>query len=142
MDIRKAFPSKYLGAADLLHLPSRSLRLTIAQLTTETLESREKGPEEKPILYFKGAKKGLVLNKTNSTKIGNTLGWDTDKWTGRMVELYVAEVEAFGETVEAIRVRVPVQPVTGDGIKRQTEMVQSEHDPLEPPPPDDSDVPF
>lgn len=136
MDIRSAFPSKYLRAADILALPNKTIRLTIAGLKLETLQSRNKEDEQKPVLYFRGAKKGLVLNKTNSDRIAHHYGWNTDEWSGKTVDLYVAEVDAFGEVVEAIRVKVATGPTTaaapsnGSGIHRQTEPIQ------EPPPAD------
>lgn len=142
MDIRSTFPSKYLGSADLSHMPSRSIKLTIAKVTIEELQNRDREPEQKPIVYFERAKKGLVLNKTNANKIGQHFGWNTDAWVGQQIELYIAEVEAFGETVEAIRVRVPRQAGSAAPLRRQTEPTQHDDDDLEPPPPTDNDIPF
>jgi hypothetical protein len=107
MDIRNQFPSKYLRAAQIAGCPGGTIRVNIARLTVEKMRARGGAQEEKAVLYFERAKKGLVLNRTNGEVIGNAFGWETDGWKGHVVELYVAEVEAFGELVDAIRVRVP-----------------------------------
>jgi len=106
-DIRTAFPSKYLRAADIAAMPNGTARLKIAALEFEMMKTKTGEEESKPILYFEKAKKGIVLNKTNSDRIAGSYGWETDLWIGHVVELYVAEVSAFGETVDAIRVRIP-----------------------------------
>ena len=153
MDIRTAFPSKYLRAADILGLPSKTIRLKMAQLKHETMKTKGGDEESKPVLFFMGAKKGMVLNKTNADRIAHHYGWDTDQWLGKPVDLYVAEVEAFGEQVDAIRVKVPPQPGGAPAtaplpvIQRQTEIMQApDNDPFgdEPAPGtlDADEVPF
>jgi hypothetical protein len=147
MDIRSAFPSKYLSAVDLAASPTRSVRVTIESIEMETMKSRERGDEEKAIVYFRGKTKGLVLNKTNSNTIAHSFGFDTDDWIGQTIELYTAEVEAFGEMVEAIRVRIPKAatppPKKKPELVRQTEPMQAAvgaegHEP----PSDDDQIPF
>jgi hypothetical protein len=99
MKVSEAFPSKYLKAADLA---GRPITVIMAQVETETI-----GDDDRPVLYFKGKNKGLVLNKTNAGKISDAYGDDTDDWFGRAIEIYPTEVDFQGKTVEAIRCRVP-----------------------------------
>lgn len=98
------FPSEYLKVADLKDAGG-SLTLEIERLDLEEFtdpETRE--TEEKPVLYFKGVEKPLILNKTNAKRIQSLLGSDLDGWVGKEIILHIAMVESFGKLVEAIRV--------------------------------------
>lgn len=100
MNIDKAFPSNYLKASDL---GDAQPIVTIDRVEVEAI-GRDK--ELKPVLYFVGKEKGVVLNKTNSNKIVGLLGSkDTDEWIGCKIRLYATETEFGGETVECIRVK-------------------------------------
>lgn len=101
MKIGAAFPSKYLKASDL---NDRPFVLTMDKVKIEEVGQKQ---EERPILYFLKAEKGLVLNKTNSRVIEKLYGEETDAWEGNQIELYPTMVEFGGEQVEAIRVRAP-----------------------------------
>ena len=90
------FPSKYLRAADL---DGREPVVTIARVDMETL-----GDERKPVVYFVGKDKGLVMNKTNFSAIEDISGEeDTDNWAGTKVKLITVKVEFQGKRVPAIR---------------------------------------
>jgi hypothetical protein len=65
------------------------------------------GKESKPVLYVDDAQKGLVLNKTNAITIVNSYGDDTGNWTGKDIQVFPTTTEFKGETVDAIRVRIP-----------------------------------
>lgn len=102
MKIGSAFPSDFLKAADLNDTP---VAVTIKGLKIETV-GRDK--DEKPILYFEGKEKGLVLNKTNGKTIAKIAGSEeTDDWKGTKIILYPTETEFGGEMVDCIRVRAP-----------------------------------
>ena len=58
MRISSAFPSKYLKAADL---QDKQVTVRMSHVETETI-----GDDDRPVLYFQGKEKGLVLNKTNA----------------------------------------------------------------------------
>ncbi len=107
MDIRNQFPSKYLRSAQVAGCAGGTVRVQIKRLAIEKMRARGGAQEEKAVLYFERAQKGMVLNRTNADVIGGAFGWETDEWKGHVLELYVAEVEAFGEVVDAIRVRIP-----------------------------------
>jgi hypothetical protein len=98
MRISSAFPSDYLKASDL---QGRQVTVSMARVAIVKI-----GNDQKPVLYFQGKQKGMVLNKTNSKKIVEAYGEDTDGWTGRPIVLFEAMVDFQGETVPAIRVRV------------------------------------
>lgn len=123
MNINAAFPSKYVKAAEI---PEEGLTVTIDRVEMEDVDGKG---AMKPVLYFCKAKKGLVLNVTNSKKIQSLVGsQDTDDWAGRAITLYQSETEYAGDTVACVRVRAakngtpvkapppPPSPVTDDDI--------------------------
>ena len=113
-NINKAFPSDYLKAADLDDTP-RSLKMQRIEFGVKV------GDDEKPILYFSGEPKGLVLNKTNANIISKIYGTETDDWIGKEIILYNAMVEFKGDMVEAIRVRAPKAGTKGPAVRKASE---------------------
>ena len=102
MNINDAFPSNYLKASDL---KGKAVVVTIRSVE---LEEVGRTKERKPVLYFQGKEKGIVLNRTNSKKIAELAGsQDTDDWHGVEVAIYPTETEFGGETVECIRIKAP-----------------------------------
>jgi hypothetical protein len=105
MKISAAFPSKYLRAADL---DGRQITVEIANVELEEVGT---GEEPKPVLYFQGKAKGVVLNKTNAHTISAVYGDDTDDWIGQGVTLFSAHVDFQGRSVESIRVKIPPRKI-------------------------------
>ena len=115
MRVSDAFPSNYLKASDL---QGNNVVATISHVVMEDV-----GDDHKPIVYFQGKKKGLVLNKTNANNIVVLHGDEMDAWVGKQITLFPAMVDYQGRTVEAIRVKavhgimprqappVPQQPI-------------------------------
>lgn len=97
MKISTAFPSTYLKAADL---DGRNIGVTMDYVRMEDI-----GGDHKPVLYFEGKEKGMVLNKTNANNIMAVYGDDTDDWHGGELTLFSAIVDFQGRSVEAIRVK-------------------------------------
>lgn len=112
----QAFPSKYLTAADL---QGHTRKLVIARYTLEEIGDEK---IEKPVLYFEGAKKAMVLNKTNANMISEVLGDDEmDNWVGKEISIFPTKVGFKGERVDAIRVKEeepppPPESDTGEDI--------------------------
>ena len=96
----EAFPSRYVKASDLGGKP---LELEMSSVEMEDLGQGDM----KPVVYFAGHKKGLVLNKTNGGNIAKAYGDSADGWTGKAVVIFPTEVDFRGDTVPAIRVRIP-----------------------------------
>lgn len=97
MNINDAFPGTYLKADDL---KGQEVTVSIDRVAMEDI-----GGEHKPVLYFQGKDRGMVLNKTNSTNIASMYGPETDAWTGKRVTLFTAHVDFQGKTVPAIRIK-------------------------------------
>ena len=112
MNINSMFPSKYVAAADLNGM---EVPVEIARITPESMPEGE----SRPVVYFAGMQKGMVLNRTNAKRIEALHGSETNNWIGARIVLYPSETEFKGDTVPCIRVRgdkapvqhtIPVQP--------------------------------
>ncbi len=103
MRISESYPSKYLKAADL---DGQDRTVTISSCVKELI-GQGVDQEPKPVVYFNGGKKGLILNVTNARAIAEDYGDDTETWPGREIVLLVREVDFKGKLTPAIRVRVP-----------------------------------
>jgi hypothetical protein len=102
------FPSKWLAAADLMG-EDRIVQVKQIIPSEEVGQSKDK----RPVVYFQGVEKGLVLNKTNAKRIAKLYGPDTDKWLGKPITLYPSECDFGDETVPCLRVR-PEAPQIDD----------------------------
>ena len=105
MKINQAFPSKYIKAADLA---GKEFTLTIAKVQIEDVGGQG-NEEDRPVMYFAGRSKGMVLNRTNATAIAHRYGDDTDNWTNKEIIVYPDTVMFQGKMVDCVRVRVPAQ---------------------------------
>ena len=103
MNTNDLFPSNYIRSGDLKGVARR--------LIMDRIEMEDVSEDDtKPVLYFQGAKKGLVLNKTNSNLISSKYGPETDGWAGKEIELFPTQTEFKGQTVDCLRVRFYVPP--------------------------------
>ena len=130
-NINEAFPSNYLKASDL---KGRSIVVTIDRVEFEPVGQKR---EMKPVLYFAGKDKGIVLNKTNANKIMQLTETPvTEEWRGVAIMLYPSETSFQGDMVDCIRVKA-----APPSAKRHTAapVVEPEH---EAPELTDEDIPF
>lgn len=124
MKIGAAFPSQYLKSEDI-----GQARPVVVM---DRVEVEEVGDGHKPVLYFRGKEKGLILNKTNAGMIAEITGSDeTDTWRGKRILLYQTKTDFQGKRVPCIRIDYP----------------ETSRTPAPPPPPEeveisDDDVPF
>jgi hypothetical protein len=106
MRISDQFPSDYLRAADL---NNKEVTYTMRSVAIEQIGADK---EDKPVLYFEGQEKGIILNKTNAAAIAQIYGDDTDDWAGEAITLFSAIVSFQGQNVPAIRVKAPSRKKT------------------------------
>lgn len=110
MKIQEVFPSKYLKAADL---QGRNITVEIKHVELEQVGSDK---ETRPVIYFVGKDKGLVLNKTNADVIGAIAGDETDDWVGVKIVLFETMASFQGKAVAAIRCKLA--PISRPGGTR------------------------
>lgn len=107
------FPSKYLKAEDLRGKDGRGWREFTLKINSVDLEDMggENG-DQKWVLHFEGAQKGLVLNRTNAQTLSDAYGPDSDYWIGEKVVLFVMTVGTPQGPKPGIRTRVPAADAT------------------------------
>ncbi len=107
-DYRSFFDNKYIGNWDV----PDDTTVTIARVEAGELHNPEThNIDKKPIIYFEGAEKGMVANKTNCKTIAAMYGTKVGQWAGKQITLYATTCEVGGETKPCIRVRPMVPEV-------------------------------
>jgi len=100
----------YIGAYELMDgTPNKELTVTITKVAREQITGADGKKEVCTVCYLHG-QKPMILNSTNQ-KVMQKL-FDSpyiEDWAGKKMTLYVARVKAFGDTVDALRVR-PTAP--------------------------------
>ena len=88
--IGELFKSKYLRAEDL---GAGRVRVTIEQVAIEHLHG-----SRKPVLYFQGKTKGLVVNQTRARSLARVLASEeTNDWIGCQVTIYADSITTTDE---------------------------------------------
>jgi hypothetical protein len=104
---KKLTDAKYVGSHDFM--PGQELTVTIETIIKEKIElfnGKSLEIKECVIARFKGAKKPWILNKENMKLITKVTGTPyVEQWEGKQITLHVVPVRAFGETVDAVRVK-------------------------------------
>lgn len=101
---KKLTNPNYIGAHDLQ--PGQEVKITFNTISKEMIDGPDGKKEECIVAKLKDAKKPMILNKTNCKIIAKVL--DTpyvEEWSGKSVIIYAAKVRAFGEMVDALRVK-------------------------------------
>lgn len=102
-DVRKMYEKDFLYAYDL---EGRDVTVTIERVAAGTLTGKGGKSNKKPVLYFKGSKKGLGLCITNARTINALYGsFNSDDWIGKKITLYPTTTTFGADTVECIRIR-------------------------------------
>jgi hypothetical protein len=135
MKIGEVFPSKYLKAADL---QGRNVTVEIKHVELEEVGSDR---ETRPVIYFVGKDKGLVLNKTNADVIGAIAGDETDDWVGVKIVLFETMASFQGKPMPAIRCKLAPQKPGGTRLATPPKPEPPPAEPLFADDPDDS-IPF
>jgi hypothetical protein len=102
---KKLTNKNYIGSHDLQ--PNQELVITIESVAVEKVKNTDGKDEDCVVARIKGAKKPMILNKTNMKIITKVLETPyIEQWLGKSVILYVAKnIRAFGETIDALRVK-------------------------------------
>ena len=103
MNVNEFVQSQYLKGYDLV---GKTVTVTIRELTVETVGAPGQ-QEQKPVLWFEKADRGLICNKTNLVAIARQYGPEIDAWPGQRISLHPETVKAFGDTHLVIRVGKP-----------------------------------
>ncbi len=100
----------YLGAYALQ--PGEELILTIKSVSNEVVTGTDGKKETCSVMRFEENVKPMVLNATNSKTITKLFKTPyIEEWIGKQIQIYAEKVKAFGEVVDALRIRsfIPVR---------------------------------
>jgi hypothetical protein len=102
---KKLSSPDYLGAYAPVE-PGTDLTLTIATVTSEMVAGPDNKRESCIVLKFRENVKPMILNATNAKTIAKLYkSAFIEDWAGRKIQIYATEVKAFGEMVDALRIR-------------------------------------
>ncbi len=102
MDMNQAFPSEYIKSADL---QGKEVPLIIDHVVMKDV-GQANAPDIKPVVYFKGTEKGLILNKTNSNTVCEMYGYESDMWCDKPITLITIQTEYQGKPCLGLRVKI------------------------------------
>ena len=97
--------SRYLKTADL---KGQTVRYTMQRMEVHEFKNDKGEMEEKPVVYFKGEKRGLACNKTRTAVIVEAYG-DSDNWPGQLLDLLPGRTKFKGSMVDCIDVAIPAE---------------------------------
>lgn len=101
---KKLTNPNYLGAYSLT--PGEDLILTIKSCANEMVNGTDGKKEQCLVIHFVENQKPMILNKTNAKIISKVHGTPyIEQWAGRKIQIYSAQVSAFGTTTDALRIR-------------------------------------
>ena len=94
----------YIGAYALQ--PGEELILTIKSSGLEQVAGTDGKKQDCIVVYFMEAFKPMILNNTNAKTISKIHGTPyMEQWSGKKIQIYARRIRAFGEDVDALRIR-------------------------------------
>lgn len=103
---KKNFNYNYIGSYELSCGEERTL--TIKETKQEKVKDQSGREEMCFVAYFQGSSKPMVLNKTNCKTIEKLYGPFIENWIGKKIIIKSEKVKAFGDVVDALRVKKSV----------------------------------
>jgi hypothetical protein len=121
------YDKEFLYAYDL---QGRDVNVTIERVQAGSIKGTGGKSSKKPVIYFKGAKKGLALCITNARTIAAMNGgsFKSEDWLGKRITLYPTKTQFGGAEVDCIRIR----PSAPKGNVKDAPPVEEQHDTREP----------
>jgi hypothetical protein len=102
----------YIGAYALN--PGQDMILTIKSVSREMVSGADGKKEECTIIRFAEAVKPMIANTTNQKMIQKIYRTPyIEDWAGRKIQIYSESVKAFGDTVDALRIRPFIPKAAG-----------------------------
>jgi hypothetical protein len=98
------YGSRFLSATEL----KAPVTAVIERIDEETL-GRGAEARTKVVLYAKGAKKGIVVNKTNARTLADAFGKDFNAWPGHQITVKAEPTTFGGKSTLGVR----IYPVNG-----------------------------
>lgn len=93
------FKSKYLRGDDI---GEAEVAVIIADVVPEIVVE---GEDPKPVMYFKGKEKGMVINSGNWDALAYAYGDESDNWKGKSAVIYTIIGTFQGKTGHWLRIK-------------------------------------
>ena len=109
---KKLHNPDYIGAYTLMDGDVKEMVVKFASVRTKEVQSPD-GKKEQCVVAELIGQKPMILNATNMKALQKLSGSPyVEDWNGLQVTLYVAQVKAFGDVVDALRIRptLPTPP--------------------------------
>lgn len=122
---KKLHNPDYFGAYCLAD--GKDMNVTIERVEEQEVTNTDGKKEVLPVAVLKN-NKPLILNVTNSKMLAKlTKSNYVEDWKNLTITVYVAQVKAFGDTVDAIRIRskLPVKPKFEKGTEAWSKAVHA-----------------
>ena len=101
---KKLMNPNYLGAYSLED--GKDMVVTIKLVRQEAVTGSDGKKEDCMVCYFLEQNLPMILNATNAKMIAKLLGTPyIEDWAGHRIQVGIEKVRAFGDVVEALRVR-------------------------------------
>lgn len=101
---KKMSNPNYLGAYSIED--GKDLVLTIDYVRQESVVGADGKKDDCIVTHWKEQQKPMILNSTNCKMIQKLLGTPyIEEWSGKKIQIGTEKVKAFGDVVEALRVR-------------------------------------
>jgi hypothetical protein len=98
----------YLKAAHLP--PGKAITATVERIEFQTVHPRPGLEKLKPVMYFAGKQKGLILTSTNQDFLRLTFGDEISASFGKQVTLRAVRKTIAGRGVDTIIIGLPETP--------------------------------
>ena len=101
---KKLKNNNYIGAYILE--PNKDMILTINNINKAEIVGEDGKKGEGTLVYFNEVDKPMILNSTNAKAISTI--YETpyvEEWIGKQIQIYAMKIKAFGEDLEALRIR-------------------------------------
>ncbi len=122
------FPKPHIVALDL---QGKQFAVTIDHFGFQEVNDPKGGDKKTkaPVLWFKDAKKYLILNSTNWDAVVDATGKEnSDEWGGHKIVLFPTTKVAFGKTWNVIRVAKPIAGAKAEALP-ELAMPEADEDP-------------
>ena len=101
----------------------KDMVLTIDYVRQEKVTGSDGKSEDLPVCHWKEQQKPMILNSTNIKMIAKLLGSPyIEDWSGKKIQIGSERVKAFGDVVDALRVRKSLPKQTGTNVPLHCEI--------------------
>lgn len=125
MKISELYPKRYATGEDL----KGPYTLTVRSVMMEEMHPQPGSPAvEKPVMYFEGAQKGIILSPALARQIAAILGDETEDWKGKRITLYPQPMTVAGKPRVAIRARAATNGSANGSNQPPAALVEDEEE--------------